>query len=209
MEFIDNHPVIDCRVRFRLRTTVDDEHTSAVRDGETIIWIVRARCLPPQYFEVTRDSDERYKLCIQDVEDAVPLSSESRQAAVAFLDGGRDQLMLPFGEIVTTPLEDSEGNEVSDLRLLLDDFGGIHDGETLADAVYRLINNAMSAAQTAAPQNHSLVHQLSAVPRAAGDPEPIGPTEPPVDGDIEVVGSIYPRGHSPLAALLEEKFGES
>jgi hypothetical protein len=215
VEFIDGHPVTDCRVRFRLRAIVEAEHADAVRDGDVIIWVVRARCLPPQYFEVTKDSDERYKLAIQDVEDAVPLTGESRAAAIAFLDGGRDQLTLPFD----APDEPIESSEVAELRLLLDDLGGIGDGETLADAVARLTHldeRAPTGAERHLDSRLSDDEYAAAYARATAvlhtDDDPAGgarPTEPPVDGDVEVIGSIYRGGRSELAALLNEKFGDT
>lgn len=211
MEFIDGHPVVDCRVRFRLRTTVDDEHVGAVRDGDTIIWVVRALCLPPQYYPLSKDAEERYKLAIQDVDVAVPLTGESRQAAIAFLDGSRDQLTLPFDQESIAP---SESGELAELRLLLDELGGVYDDETLADAVRRLTappqDTEPADAEDIADENYVAALALATAVLHEPEDEPEAAQHPinAPEHDVEIVGSIYRGGRSKLVDLLDEKFGD-
>jgi hypothetical protein len=73
MEFIDDHPVVAHRVRFRGRADITDDQANLVRDNNTMVWLVRARCLPPQYHPISADGDERYRFNIQDIEGAIPL----------------------------------------------------------------------------------------------------------------------------------------
>lgn len=116
MEFIDGNPVVAHRARFQNQFPVHDEDEAAVRDGETVVWIVRARCLPPQYFPASKDGLDRYRLSIQKVEEAVPLGPDLRDQALAYLSGGLDQTYLsprPEGFELRLPFE-GFGEPVSD-----------------------------------------------------------------------------------------------
>lgn len=91
MEFIDDHPVVSHRIRFKNRIDIDEDQARHVKDDRTIVWLVRARCLPPQYHPITADSDERYRINVQAVTEALPLDGEALAQAVAYLDHGGTQ----------------------------------------------------------------------------------------------------------------------
>lgn len=221
MELIDGHPVVEHQIRFRLRTIIDERFADQVRDGETMVWVVRALCKPPQYYPLGKEADERYKLAVQDVEAAAPLAGEARTSAIEYLDGASDQLVLPFhGE-----------DEATELRGHLADIGELRDGERLVDAVRRL-TSAPNAVIVEELGNHTpqqpnegegkppgqleddeyaaAVARATAVLRDAEPPQPhvLPPAALPDGEDVEVVGSIYRRGRSDLSELLQNKFGE-
>lgn len=198
VELIDGHPVVEQQIRFRLRTIVDERYSSQIRDGETMVWVVRALCKPPQYYPLAKEADERYRLAVQDVEAAAPLAGEARASALAYIDGAGDQLVLPFnGE-----------DELEELRSHLSDIGELHEGERLVDAFRRLTPGSVVIEEPPRAE----VPPERVEPRS--DAEPPAPYVPPAialpdSGDVEVVGSIYRRGRSELSDLIDSKFGES
>lgn len=86
MEFIDNHPVVDHRVRFTDRVGITEHDAELVKDGQVVVWIVQSICLPPSYHPFARDSEDRYRFNIQRVERAAALSGPLRESALAYLD---------------------------------------------------------------------------------------------------------------------------
>lgn len=86
MEHIDGHPVVNHKVRFTDRADITEDDAAHVRDGETVIWIVQARCQPPSYHPTGKESFDRYRFNIQKVERAAVLSGIQAEAAVAYLD---------------------------------------------------------------------------------------------------------------------------
>jgi hypothetical protein len=224
MELIDGHPVVEHQVRFRLRTTVDERYAEQIRDGETMVWIVRALCKPPQYYPLGKEADERYKLAVQDVEAAAPLSGEAVAGALAYLDGAGDQLVLPFGN--------DDDDEVTELRSLLSDIGELREGERLADTFRRVAQASIQVpfikltaesppekgvAPAQPPPEMTDEEYRAGLDRVReilnDDPEPAAAsprtTVLPDGGDVEVVGSIYRgRRSSDLSDLLMSQFGE-
>ncbi len=85
-ELIDGNPVVSHVVRFKDRTTISETDAQEVRDGAVIVWIVRARCEPPSYHPVRKDSDDRYRFNVQTVQAAAVLHGELRDDALAYLD---------------------------------------------------------------------------------------------------------------------------
>lgn len=219
MELIDGHPVVEHQIRFRLRTVVDERFADQMRDGETMAWIVKARCTPPQYYPLGKEGDERYKLAVQDVQGAAPLLGEMRDKALVYVDEGHEQLMLPFyGE-----------DQVAELRSHLDDIGELREGERLIDTFRRLTGTPAAPPppevheptgtedhldeRLTDPEYATAVERATAVLR---EPDELASVSPgvghsivlPDEADVEVVGSIYRGGRSDLSRLLEDQFGE-
>jgi hypothetical protein len=214
MELIDGHPVVEHQIRFRLRTIIDERYAEQIRDGEAMVWLVRALCKPPQYYPLGKEADERYKLAVQDVQTAAPLTGESRVGALAYLDGAGDQLVLPF---------DGDDDEVAELRTLLSDIGELREGERLADAFRRVTQTSKGVASELPPsepadeeiddtQYRAELDRALAVLQEDEEPVPASSaplaTVLPDGGDVEVVGSIYRGRRSDLNDLLLSKFGE-
>lgn len=86
MEHIDGHPVVNHKVRFTDRADITVDDATHVHDGDTVIWIVQARCQPPSYHPTGKDSFDRYRFNVQKVERAAVLSGIQAEAAVAYLD---------------------------------------------------------------------------------------------------------------------------
>jgi hypothetical protein len=191
MECIDDHPVVSHRVRFRGRADITETQAPLVRDGHTVIWLVRARCCPPQYHPVTADSDDRYRFNIQDVEVVVPLDGDTRNQALAYLDHhGTAQGYLSF-DVPRHPdalsLEQIEADlsldrDLDDALAFLEAHNARRAGESLLDVLRRLL-----------------------------EPEPAAEPAPASSGEgVEVVGSVYRSGHpGATQAILEEQFGRS
>jgi hypothetical protein len=91
VEFIDDHPVVAHRVRFANRIDITDNQSRLVKDDQVTVWLMRARCQPPQYHPIAPESDERYRFNVQRVVDAIPLEGEALTQAVAYLDHGGTQ----------------------------------------------------------------------------------------------------------------------
>lgn len=97
MEHIDGHPVVAHRVRFTNRADITEDDALQVRDGETVIWVVQARCQPPSYHQAGKNSHDRYRYNAQTVERAAVLTGLPREAAIAFLDDpAQEQGYLSF-----------------------------------------------------------------------------------------------------------------
>lgn len=191
MECIDDHPVVNHRIRFRGRADITEDQAPLVRDGQTVIWLVRARCRPPQYHPVTADSDDRYRFNIQDVEAVVPLDGETRNQALAYLDHhGTAQGYLSFN-VPRHP-------DALDLEQIEADLGLDRD---LDDAL------AYLEARNARQAGESLVDVL----RRLLEPPPAAEAEPAsarLGEGVEVIGSVYGPGNSGATrAILEEQFG--
>ena len=103
LELIDGNPVVSHVVRFKDRTTINEHDADAVRDGAVVVWIVRTVCQPPSYHPVKRDSDERYRFNIQNVQAAAVLHGELRDGALAYLD---DPTMTQGRFVFDAPLYD-------------------------------------------------------------------------------------------------------
>lgn len=147
MECIDDHPVVNHRIRFRGRADITEDQAPLVRDGHTVIWLVRTRCRPPQYHPVTADSDDRYRFNIQDVEAVVPLDGETRNQALAFLDHhgiAQGYLSLEVPRHPEMPLEPDLDldRDLSDALAFLEARNARRAGETLLDVLTRLLGPA-------------------------------------------------------------------
>jgi hypothetical protein len=109
MEFIDDHPVVSHRVRFQGRGEIDAHEAELARDGDTVVWLVKATCAPPSYHPTGKDAEDRYRFNIQQVIDVKPLDGELRDQAIAYLDHGSEQAFLaatPNGFEPRLPFED-------------------------------------------------------------------------------------------------------
>lgn len=145
MEHIDGHPVVSHRVRFQKRTEITERQADMVKDGDTVVWLVKATCLPPQYHAIGKEAEDRYRFNIQDVTDAMPLSGDLREQAIAYMDHGLDQsyFSVLHGLEPRLPFESGFGVSaqaiVDELLELLDEIGELHEGEALSGAVRRLL----------------------------------------------------------------------
>lgn len=204
MEFIDDHPVVSHRVRFRNRVEIADDQAGLVKDDMTVAWLVRTRCLPPQYHPVNGEDEERYRFNIQAVQHAVPLAGVMRDQALAYLEHGGHQGYVDFGvpRFKQDPMFDAEefgadaaAHQLARLAEYLHEIGEFREDETALDAVRRLLERRFS------PIDHD-------EPVALGEREPF-PVPLGLDtGEVEVVGSIYPNGNRPASrTLIEDWFG--
>lgn len=200
MEFIDDHPVVAHRVRFRNRVEIGEDRAGLVKDDMIVVWLLRSRCEPPQYHPVTKDAEDRYRFNIQAVEHAVPLDGAVRDQALAYLEHGPDQSYLDLGvprfrqEEIFDPTEYGPGAaeyQIAQLARYLHEIGELHEDETPVEAVRRLMER-----RTTLPVNEE------ALPFTP-DPVsvPLGP------GEVEVIGSIYGDRRPASQALIEEAFG--
>lgn len=213
MELIDGHPVVEHQIRFRLRTIIDERFADQIRDGETMVWVVRALCKPPQYYPLGKEADERYKLAVQDVEAAAPLADEARASAIEYLDGASDQLVLPFhGEDELTELRDHLAaiGELRDEERLIDTFRRLTPGTIVIEEPPQAEVPPERPGQLVDDEYTAAVARATAVLRDPEPPQPhlLPPVALPDGGDVEVVGSIYRGGRSDLSELLQTKFGE-
>lgn len=185
MEFIDQHPVVSYRVRFKDRAEITDEAAAAVKDGNVIHWLVRARCQPPSYHPVTKDAEERYRFNVQEVESVLPLQGSAADAAVAFMAHGEVQGYLNLGA-ARYPDPDGAIEELAQIRELLVEAG-------IEDSPVEYLRKTLPAA-TVIEEDHPrpLVDVLA---------------EPSTNG-VEVVGSIYRGGRSETYDLLDAMFGD-
>lgn len=230
MEFIDGHPVTETKVRFRQRAVVPHHEADRVKDSEVILWLVKARCLPPQYYPVAKDADDRYKLAIQEVEAVAPLDGPARESAIAYLDHGPDQTYiaehppaLPFDAALAASDRPTgnEVDEVEELRELLAGIGQQRPGERLAATVRRLLwdevqriittDAAPLELQPATEEHLAAMRRATAVlnedPPPSRKPERQRPDIPLVtDGDTEIVGRVYRRSN--LHDMLDNAFGD-
>jgi hypothetical protein len=199
VEFIDEHPVVAHRVRFRNRVDVAEAHGDLVKDDMVVLWLVRTRCEPPQYHPVTKDAEERYRLNIQAVDDALPLAGQLRDQAVAYLEHGGLQGYLDFNVPRFRQEEIFDANDygpgaadhqLAQLAEYLNDIGEFRDNETPLDAVRRLLD-------------HNAPTEEPPVAFMPETPVPLGLDT----GEVEVLGSIY-GDHPPASrAIIEEAFG--
>lgn len=148
MEHIDGHPVVNHKVRFTDRTDISDADAKAVRDGDTVIWIVQARCQPPSYHPTGKDSFDRYRFNIQKVERAAVLTGIQAEAAVAYLDDpSQVQGYLSFAAprypdldepVVLTPVPDTGEEEPEAWEPYPTDSLPLFDGDTrIVGSIYR------------------------------------------------------------------------
>lgn len=200
MEFIDDHPVVAHRVRFRNRVEIKEDHSGLVRDDKVVVWLVRARCEPPQYHPVTRDAEERYRFNIQAVEEALPLAGVVRQEAIAYLQHGGDQGILDLSvprfrqEAAFDPDEYGPGAaeyQIAQLARYLHEIGELHEDETPVEAVRRLVERRVEP-----PVDESLFAPPVEVP-----------FDLKLDGEVEVIGSVYGDRRPASQAIIEEAFG--
>lgn len=97
MELIDGNPVVRHVVRFKDRTQISENDATHVRDGAVLVWLVKARCEPPSYHPLEKDSDNRYRFNVQVVQAATVLAGKLRDGALAYLDDPtQDQGHLVF-----------------------------------------------------------------------------------------------------------------
>lgn len=189
MECIDDHPVVNHRVRFRGRADITEDQAPLVRDGHIVVWLVRTRCRPPQYHPVTADSDDRYRFNIQDVEAVVPLDGEPRNQALAYLDHhphaqGYLHLEIPRHPETSLDPDLDLDRDLSDALAYLEAHNVRRPGETLLDVLTRILE-----------------------PPPEPQPAP-APLPAPSGQDVEVVGSVYRNGRpGATQAILEEQFG--
>lgn len=187
MEFIDGKPVVNHLVRFRNRVDINDEAAKAVKDGEIVFWLLRARCLPPQYCEAG-DGDDRYRLNIQAVEAAAPIQGQLRDEANTYLLHGGDAQGYFSLDIPRFPDGDNlfaqKDRQLAEITEIVKGADTIREGENVVDAVRRLLQPQLSVLEA--------------------------PEISPIDDDsVERVGSIYGPNHSGRnRAVLETAFGE-
>jgi hypothetical protein len=191
MEFIDDHPVVAHRVRFRNRVEINDSQADLVKDDMVVAWLVRARCEPPQYHPVTKDAEERYRFNIQAVDSAVPLAGVLRDQALAYLEHGDQQGYLDFNVPRFSQEEMFDADEygpgaaqhqLNQIAEYLAEIGEFHEGESALDAVRRLTTPA---------EPEIWVRE---------SPLPLG------QGEVEVVGSIYGGRRPASRDLIEGAF---
>lgn len=200
MEFIDDHPVVAHRVRFTRRADIDESQAGHVRDGQSIVWLVRAECLPPSYHPISRGSDDRYRFNVQRVESAIPLQGESLDSAAAYLDHqDLDQGYLNFGR---PRYPDNEpGSQLDELVAYLHELGAYREDDTPLSAVQRLVEQRRPEPTGTLP-----VLFPSSVPEPVMEVYPEDPLASDGHNEIEVVGSIYRNGASKTQSILEEAF---
>lgn len=175
MEFIDEKPVVAHVIRFRNRAAITETSARLVRDGDTVVWLVRARCQPPSYGPAAGDENDRCRLNVQVVEEAIPLDGAEREAALALLDHGNHQGYLDFGGrhddpalFDATDFGPGAPAELHRLRGLLAD--ELRDGESVVDAVQRLLNTTPPTETPPPPRplpEHDGVEVVGSVPRSA------------------------------------------
>lgn len=216
MELIDGNPVIYHRVRFTKRVEIDERYTDELRDGSIVMWLVRARCQPPSYHPVTRKDDDldRYRLNVQDLEEAIPLTGALRESAIVHMEHGEDQSYLAFQNPsydaagTHDPREVSAQARLDILRFHLTEVGVIHDGEDPVDAAMRLLK--------ALPSPDEIREYPESEESWPVDPktgESLGAAFDDVEDHDDwrdattVVGSIYRGGKSKTQTVLEEQFG--
>jgi hypothetical protein len=122
MEFIDDHPVTSHRVRFKDRVEISETDAQHVRDGAVVVWIVKARCQPPSYHPAGRDSDNRYRFNLQQVETATVLTGDLREGALAYIDDptqnqGRLRFKAPVFPELPEPVDEEHVYPTDDLPL--------------------------------------------------------------------------------------------
>lgn len=198
MEFIDDHPVVAHRVRFRNRVDVSEANSALVKDDMVVVWLMRTRCEPPQYHPVTRDAEERYRFNIQAVEDAVPLAGQLRDQGLAYIEHGGLQGYLDFNVPRFRQEEIFDANDygpsaaehqLAQLAEYLNEIGEFHEDETAVDAVRRVLEGRNQNGQNA---------------KRPGPPPEI---ELPLGlGEVENLGSIYGDRTPASRALIEEAF---
>lgn len=188
MEYIDDRPVVEHQVRFRNRVPVTETDAPLVRDGNTVVWLLRARSSPPLYTSPSPGSEERVRVNVQIVEDAVPLAGSAGESATAYLDWRLDG-DTPEGASLFDPAHFGPGvhGDLYRLRRLLEDRGHLRDDEDPVDTVARLLSAAVPANEHPQP--------------IAGSPV----TAPPEPDGVEVVGTIH-RGAT-TQRYLDEAFG--
>ena len=200
MEFIDEHPVVAHRVRFRNRVDVSEAHADLVKDDMVVVWIMRTRCEPPQYHPVTKDAEERYRFNIQAVEAATPLAGVLRDQALAYLETGADQGYLDFNvprfrqEEIFDPNQYGPGaaeHQLNQLAEYLHEIGELHEDDTPVEAVRRLVEGRTQDPSAKMPDERPLFPPT---------PEPLGL------GEVEVVGSIYGDRRPASRDLIEGAF---
>jgi hypothetical protein len=176
VEFIDENPVVAYRARFFGRVEISERAALMLRDNHVVHWLVRTRCLPPSYHAVARDSPERYRFNVQEVDVAVPLSGELRRQSARLLEDGA--------------LESFEASEIDDLRSYLAEIGELHEGEPAATAVRRIFEARFEPRR----------------PAPAPAPEPLVAAVHGEDDDIEVIAGPYRperRSQRLLAAMSQ------
>lgn len=201
MEFIDDHPVVAHRVRFRNRVDIAETHGELVKDDMTVLWLVRTRCEPPQYHPITKDADERYRFNIQAVEDAIPLAGQIRDQGMAYLEHRGLQGYLDFnvprfrqellfeGEPAPTTAE----RQLAQLAEYLHEIGEFREDETATDAVTRLLSRRGTPVAVGEP--------------TPGTPDLVSQSLGLAPGEVEVLGSVY-GDHPPASrAIIEDAFG--
>jgi hypothetical protein len=194
VEFIDDHPVVAHRVRFRNRVDVAEAHSDLVKDDMVVVWLMRTRCEPPQYHPVTKDAEERYRFNIQNVQGAVPLEGQLRDQALAYIEHGNAQGYLDLEvpkhpEALFDPSEYGPGaaeNQIAEFTKYLDEIGELRDDETPVEALRRIVEGDQGA------ERHELPPQIEL---------PLSP------GDVETLGSIYGDHPPPSRAIIEQAFG--
>lgn len=199
MEFIDEHPVVAHRVRFRNRVDVSEAHADLVKDDMVVVWIMRTRCEPPQYHPVTKDAEERYRFNIQAVEAATPLAGALRDQALAYLETGADQgyLDLNVPRFRQEEIFDADEygpsaaqHQLNQLAEYLSGIGQFQEGETPLEMIRRLLGPDVSDVPPQRLDEHPMF----------SPPEPLGL------GEVEIVGSIYGDRRPASRDLIEGAF---
>lgn len=203
MENIDGRPVVSHRVRFRDRAVVPERYRDLVRDGERIVWLVRATCKPPSYHVI--DDADRYRLNIQVVEDAIPLDGTDRETAIALLDHDGTAQGL-FVDVPAYRGEEKSAQETLDeLRTWLDGLGASRDDETLLATIQRLTGNQAMGADSVVqyPQPFEVTVTPEPAFTSQYDPTPVRMDA----GSTERIGRLHDQGHrGETSALLDEVF---
>jgi len=187
LELIDGNPVVSHVVRFKDRTTITEHDAQAVRDGAVVVWIVRTLCQPPSYHPVAKDTDDRYRFNIQDVQAAAVLHGELRDGALAYLD---DPTMTQGRFVFDAPVYNGEAGVVD-----VKDTPAFQETGTAWPPVYLY-----------GSEEPVTTRPLPDLPDSAYPPGGT-PLEVELDDDDEthrVVGSVYGAAGSDTQKLLEK-----
>lgn len=186
MEYIDEFPVVSYRARFQNRIEISERGAELLRDNHTVYWLLRTRCLSPRYHAIARDSEERYRLSVQDVDTAVPLAGPLRAQAAMLLEGE------------TSHLEVVPSDDLAVIRDHLAARGELRDDEPLGQTVLRLLQRQPDPVLTGPTYEPS--HAQGLLPTAE-----VAPTFN--DDDIEVVAEPHRperRSQRLLASMMAQ-----
>lgn len=114
-----------------------------------MVWLVKARCLPPQYHPTAKGAEERYRFNIQEVTTVTPLSGTMREEAIAYMDHGIDQSFCSESREFAPRFPFQDGfapcaQEAHELAEYLHEIGELQENETLTSALRRLLERRIT-----------------------------------------------------------------